>query len=1180
VIRLSAAVLVLALPAAGWSQTASIAVDWNVEAASPSDSNPEILGTAGRFVLFRAQAPTLGSELWSTDGTFEGTTLIRDFTPGPEDGYPRPIGTASGRFLFTARTGVYGGPAAVFATDGTVSGTESLIEIDSGYSIQNIGETRSAISDPLARIVFLLPNESGEAADLISSDGTAAGTTVLSTVPGGSVPPIRVADRYVFLAFPAQGDAMEVWSTDGTSQGTSLLASIPDFGYPTLHETDGARGFLSILRGERTSLWATDGTPAGTMLLVDFPGARSRIGPIAARGSRAYFAVDDSSTGAEIWTSNGTPSGTVQVTDFGPQNPFPDYTSNADFLAILDDGAVFSANDGIDGLGAWFAGTSPGSSRRLPDGCPSGGCGYIPVRRVGQVALFFGFSEVPQRAALWVTDGSVNGTFLLTDGCPGSCLDLGGGAFVASSPSHALIRMQTYEFDELWVSDGTAPGTIRLTSETTHSPLPAEAGSRGNLVTDDRAFFAAADPLKGRRLWASTREFESPEFLGPVTASWSADSNPAALIARSSELFWDGAADGQSARLLRTSTETGATEVVPGILTTCDYGYAARAVVQDRLVFSACYAEPPGLWVIPAGSESAEPLFDLDQYLRSSLVLGDTLYLFTEEWPYIPHVWTSDGTSAGTALRLSYEQNSDVEVAGILNGRILISVNDSGVRALHALSPDLVETALTLPEDGMVSRVRIASDLAFFTRFRLGLPELWRTDGTIAGTFRLGSSPHSWIDAAVKTESGYQLLFPFSPLNLWVSDGTPEGTRFVMEIPGSTHNYVGSPAIAIGSRAVFATTRAVGGVDYWRSDGTAEGLEWIAGIPNSSPAAMRPVLQRIGSVAVLEGYDAEHGVELRLLSSESAAPRILHDIFPGPESSDAGELVQAGDSLYFPANDGVHGRELWKFRLADALPCTGSPRSLCLEGGRFRVEAVWRGFETGGGDATAVPVTGDTGYFWFFEQANVELILKVLDGIGYNGHHWVFYGALSNVDYAFTVTDTQTGATRRYFNPAGRFASAGDITAFGPLGAHAVGEVISSWTSPGAAPAATAAASRGFGVATECSPSPVRFCVLNNRFAVEATWRDFYGNTGTANAASLTDDTGYLWFFDEANVEVVLKAVDGGGYNGHFWIYFGALSNVEYTITVTDTATGDARVYTNALGNFASFGDIEAFPAP
>jgi hypothetical protein len=108
-----------------------------------------------------------------------------------------------------------------------------------------------------------------------------------------------------------------------------------------------------------------------------------------------------------------------------------------------------------------------------------------------------------------------------------------------------------------------------------------------------------------------------------------------------------------------------------------------------------------------------------------------------------------------------------------------------------------------------------------------------------------------------------------------------------------------------------------------------------------------------------------------------------------------------------------------------------SAERLCLNGGRFAVEARWR--RTGGsaGSGKAVPLAGgDTGYFWFFDAKNVEVVLKVLDGRPLNGKLWVFYGALSNVEYTLTVTDTQTGAVKTYHNPNGRLASVADTGAF------------------------------------------------------------------------------------------------------------------------------------------------------
>jgi hypothetical protein len=111
-------------------------------------------------------------------------------------------------------------------------------------------------------------------------------------------------------------------------------------------------------------------------------------------------------------------------------------------------------------------------------------------------------------------------------------------------------------------------------------------------------------------------------------------------------------------------------------------------------------------------------------------------------------------------------------------------------------------------------------------------------------------------------------------------------------------------------------------------------------------------------------------------------------------------------------------------------PC-GDTTTLCLSTQRFTVSVSW---SSDGGvtqhAGTAIPMTGDTGYFWFFDSGNVELVVKVLDGRAINGKFWVFYGALSDVSYTIAVTDTVTHAQRQYVNPQGHMASAADTSAF------------------------------------------------------------------------------------------------------------------------------------------------------
>ncbi len=102
------------------------------------------------------------------------------------------------------------------------------------------------------------------------------------------------------------------------------------------------------------------------------------------------------------------------------------------------------------------------------------------------------------------------------------------------------------------------------------------------------------------------------------------------------------------------------------------------------------------------------------------------------------------------------------------------------------------------------------------------------------------------------------------------------------------------------------------------------------------------------------------------------------------------------------------------------------PAVLYLNDGRFEVRTSWVSNGQGkAGVGTAVQLTPDTGYFWFFYPANLEVVVKVLDACSVDGHFWVFGGGLTNLGVELTVLDTQTGATTTYTNAEG--------TAFQPI---------------------------------------------------------------------------------------------------------------------------------------------------
>src|SRR5579864_4857119 len=250
--------------------------------------------------------------------------------------------------------------------------------------------------------------------------------------------------------------------------------------------------------------------------------------------------------------------------------------------------------------------------------------------------------------------------------------------------------------------------------------------------------------------------------------------------------------------------------------------------------------------------------------------------------------------------------------------------------------------------------------------------------------------------------------------------------------------------------------------------------------------------------------------------------------------------------------------------------CVPSNTTLCLEKGRFEVEISWQDAQGKTGVGQAVPyATDDSGIFWFFDSSNWELMVKVLDGCALNHHFWVFSAATTNVAYTLRVTDTRTGQIRTYSNPQGRSAPAvTDTSAFGTCTAqdHASSLRSGASTRPAGGVAARVAGSVDAG-ASPCSASPTQSCLVQGRFNVQIKWTDGQGNTGSGQVVPFgTDNSALFWFFSSSNWEMLVKILDGCGLNQHFWVLSAAVTNVEYTLSVTDTFSGAMQQYSNAQG--------------
>lgn len=92
-----------------------------------------------------------------------------------------------------------------------------------------------------------------------------------------------------------------------------------------------------------------------------------------------------------------------------------------------------------------------------------------------------------------------------------------------------------------------------------------------------------------------------------------------------------------------------------------------------------------------------------------------------------------------------------------------------------------------------------------------------------------------------------------------------------------------------------------------------------------------------------------------------------------------------------------------------------------------------------------------------------------------------------------------------------------------------------------------------------------------------AGYRTSSGDTGSGRAVGLTDDTGYFWFFDQSNVEVVIKVLNACSFADRFWVFAAGLTNVEVDIAVFDTQTGGLTGYRNPLNEaFEPIQDTES----